>query len=716
MEIAAKLPADQWERAKEMFAAAVHAPEHERRELVMRACGEDSRLASEILDLLQSNESVGEFLDTPAAIRLELGLPHLSGQSLAPGEVLGGRFRIVRFLNRGGMGEVYEAWDQELAEAVALKIIRPEIASHAGVIERFKQEVKRARGVTHPNVCRVYDLFVDTASGATSERTWFLTMQLLEGESLAERLRRKGPMTAQEALPLVAQIVAGLAAAHVHGVVHLDFKSANVMLARHDDGRLRAVITDFGLAVSLSEVNFAERETWGGTPAYMAPEQMRGEKTGEAADQFALGIVLCEMLTGMRPLRKLAGAENKAIYLSLSYLPGTVPWPRDGASAGLGGSANGETSIELPAAARIPARWGKAIRRCLRENPEKRFPSVTDILPSLRFPQMLRRRLLALSAAVVIAAAAVGAISAASGSRWYADRLVMVSQLTSPADLSGNPSFSHDGKTIVYDSDRANPGVLSIWMQRLPDGAPVALTDPAEQAYDPDISPDGTGVVFESKHNPPGIYWVSAAGGPPRLLVRDGMNPKFSPDGREIAYDTGSAYEGGPKVDEIYRLPLAGGPAVAVTSSSMYARAPRWSSDGRYILFQGGGPQMRPRPEGWDWWVVSADGSNLYETGAVDIQRQAKTAFDSLDTWQDNQVLYDAEQDNICAVWALQISKRTLQARGVPHRLTEPGTDRNFCGTAIAPDGSAAIVEQNAGTHVWRITPPSPLLPNRRSK
>jgi hypothetical protein len=151
----------------------------------------------------------------------------------APGELLAGRFTIVRFIARGGMGEVYEAEDRELRERVALKTIRPEIAGDPRAIERFKREIHLSRQVTHPNVCRIYDLFhhsVPPGPDRPGGEVTFLSMEHLAGETLAARLKGRGRMSAEEALPIVTQMASALAAAHEAGVIHRDFKSQNVIL------------------------------------------------------------------------------------------------------------------------------------------------------------------------------------------------------------------------------------------------------------------------------------------------------------------------------------------------------------------------------------------------------------------------------------------------------------------------------------------------------
>src|SRR5215470_11943720 len=171
----------------------------------------------------------------------ESDVPH-KGHAFAVGERIAQRYRVIRFIARGGMGEVYEVEDGELQARVALKTIRSELAEDGTVLERFKSEISLARRVTHTNVCRLFDLgFHDGPRG----RVTFLTMELLEGESLKQRLRRGGRMTPREARPLVEQLVAGLAAAHGYGIVHRDFKCDNVMLVPSPDGPTRAVITDF---------------------------------------------------------------------------------------------------------------------------------------------------------------------------------------------------------------------------------------------------------------------------------------------------------------------------------------------------------------------------------------------------------------------------------------------------------------------------------------
>src|SRR5579864_7952345 len=218
--------------------------------------------------------------------------PSASGGLLAegrflPGRLLAGRYRIIALLGRGGMGEVYRADDLTLGQAVAMKFLPDEATSNEGLLERFKNEVRIARRVSHPNVCRVYD--VGEVDGQS-----FFTMEYVDGEDLASLLRRIGRLPEDKAVEMARQICAGLAAAHTKGVLHRDLKPANIML----DGRGQAIITDFGLAGFADDIRGPEVRS--GTPAYMAPEQLAGLEVTMQSDIYALGLVLYEIFTGKR--------------------------------------------------------------------------------------------------------------------------------------------------------------------------------------------------------------------------------------------------------------------------------------------------------------------------------------------------------------------------------------------------------------------------------
>ena len=204
-----------------------------------------------------------------------------------PGLLLAGRYRIIALLGRGGMGEVYRADDLTLGQPVALKFLPEDASRDETLLERFRNEVRLSRRVSHPNVCRVYD--VGEVDGHT-----FFTMEYVDGEDLASLLRRIGRLPADKALEIARQLCAGLAAAHAKGVLHRDLKPANIML----DGRGQVVVTDFGLAGLVDQIPGSDLRS--GTPAYMAPEQLEGREVNAKSDIYSLGLVLYEIFTGKR--------------------------------------------------------------------------------------------------------------------------------------------------------------------------------------------------------------------------------------------------------------------------------------------------------------------------------------------------------------------------------------------------------------------------------
>ena len=284
-------------------------------------------------------------------------------------DVLCNRFRVVRFIARGGMGELYEAEDLTLGEHVAVKMIRPEIARDERATQRFLREVQLARKVTHPNICRIFDLFEHVAPGAgppAPPPAPLVTMELLHGETISARLQRKGKFAIADTLVIARQMAAALDAAHAAGIIHRDFKSNNVMLLEPKGSQpLRVVVTDFGLAHRVGEhgaVDSAITATGDvvGTPDYMAPEQVQGEPLTPATDVYAFGIVLYEMVTGRRPF-----VAESPLASALRRVTGPPPTPPR------------ELNPEVPVA------WDRAIMRCLERRPEDRFQDATSVVAAL---------------------------------------------------------------------------------------------------------------------------------------------------------------------------------------------------------------------------------------------------------------------------------------------------------------------------------------------
>ena len=269
----------------------------------------------------------------------------LSGLNLSPGSVLLGRYRILNILGRGGMGLVYRADDLKLGQTVALKFLPTSLAQNSEDLDRFLAEVRTARQVSHPNVCRVYDI-------AEWEGHFFLSMEYVDGEDLATLLGRIGRLPPAKALEISHELCAGLAAAHARQVVHRDLKPANVMI----DGRGHARITDFGLAVAADAAKAGELA---GTPAYMAPELFQGKPATVQSDLYALGIVLYELYTGKHPWDRRSASDSRRRQLA------TPP------------SSPSHHAPEIDAAV------DRIILRCLGEDPGSRPSSVLQVAAAL---------------------------------------------------------------------------------------------------------------------------------------------------------------------------------------------------------------------------------------------------------------------------------------------------------------------------------------------
>jgi serine/threonine protein kinase len=285
-------------------------------------------------------------------------------QSLAIGDRVVDRYEIRRFIARGGMGEVYEAHDPLLDERVALKTLAATTLDDDGAAFRFRAEARLARRVTHVNVCRILEFGVHARGlpGVAREALPFLTMEFLSGETLAARVARSGRMTIARAAPLIEQILAGLKAIHDVGIVHRDLKSENVFLVPESRGD-RVVLMDFGLARALdgSVVStLPHQKRLVGTMETMAPEQIEGGRVGVAADVFAFGALLFEILTGRRPF---AGVPPHKRVRS------PAPDPR-------------------AVAPDLDPRWAAIITRCLAPSPGDRFADLEQLRAAL--PRSLR--------------------------------------------------------------------------------------------------------------------------------------------------------------------------------------------------------------------------------------------------------------------------------------------------------------------------------------
>jgi serine/threonine protein kinase/tetratricopeptide (TPR) repeat protein len=339
------------DRLMSLVDAALAQPPGEREAWLRRECGADSQLFDQAHDYIESEERMGGFLLEPFCT-LELFDP-----ALEPGELLEGRFRIVREVGEGGMAIVYQAIDKKLGKGIAIKCAK------AGFRTRLTPEVRHATEIADDHVCKIFDFH---SAGTDRGEIDFITMEFLDGPTLAEKLR-SGPLPENEARAIALQLCQGLAAAHRKQVIHGDLKSNNVILTKAN-GSLRAVITDFGLARGIQpQPESAPPGEWGsavgGAADYMAPELRNGEKPSVASDIYALGCICYEMLAGTR-------VRVKPL--------------------------------------RVHPKWSGVLARCLDPDQSRRYGSVEDVKKAL-LPKKIPRW--ALMAAGVVLAATTGSVT-----------------------------------------------------------------------------------------------------------------------------------------------------------------------------------------------------------------------------------------------------------------------------------------------------------------
>jgi eukaryotic-like serine/threonine-protein kinase len=345
------LTPEKWRNLNEIFQMAVEQPSATREAFLNYACAGDAPLKQRIEDMLRHHSCPGGLLDTPPW--QQATLDPARDLCFQPGQLVAGRYEIVRFIAKGGMGEVYEAKDLEFNDPVALKTLLPQIASVEEMVLRFKREIQLSRKIAHPNVCKMFDITRHPAGEPSPSQTICLTMEFLPGETLQQALEKEPLMPSPRILRILTQVADALEAAHMAGVVHRDLKASNIMLVPSVGNTTRAVVMDFGLARRVNPQEGDGRLTQTGkilgTWDYMAPEMLDGAHPSPASDIYALGILAYVMVTGDRPF---PGDSSLSAVIRRSREK--VPPP----------------SWVIPG---VPEHWDEAILGCLAVEPAQRY-------------------------------------------------------------------------------------------------------------------------------------------------------------------------------------------------------------------------------------------------------------------------------------------------------------------------------------------------------
>ena len=297
------------EKVSELFEAALEREPNQRDVFLDEAC-HDADLRAEVRSLLAEHDKAGDFLNKPALGSAQPAASPAIGEAVY--RKLSERYEILAEAGRGGMGIVYKARDRLTGELVALKILKADVVADQAAMERFKNELRLARKITHKNVCRIYEFHL-------IDSTAYISMEFVEGESLREVLRRFGGLSLRKGIEVALQVCDGLQEAHSQAVVHRDLKPGNIMIDRSGNAK----VMDFGIARSV-EMGANPRTAIIGTPAYMAPEQAQGKNLDARADIYALGLVLYRLVAG-----KPAFTGDTAVAIALKQINETPRPPRE---------------------------------------------------------------------------------------------------------------------------------------------------------------------------------------------------------------------------------------------------------------------------------------------------------------------------------------------------------------------------------------------------
>jgi len=630
----------------QLYHDALARPADERAAFLADACGGDQALRQAVASMLDQAASTNDSLGVPAP-RLLASLETAEEANRFPrlGDTLGA-YRVERLLGRGGMGAVFLGYDTTLHRRVALKVLTGPGDKDAWRA-RLIREARSAAALNHPNICTIHE--IGDAGGAP-----FIAMEYVEGRSLRDRLDERA-LPLAEAVRYGIQAADALAYAHDHGVIHRDFKAANVIVS--SEGRLK--IVDFGLArrgdatMATTMTSLVPAGVAAGTPYAMAPEQVRGEAADARTDIWALGVLLHEMVGGTKP-----------------FTAATLPE--------LFSSILRDTPAQLPDA--VPVQFRTIVEHCLEKESARRYQHAGDVRAALETltagagPRSTRRRDPAgrrwWLAATMLAGTAVAASvyvllgpPSSQPSGPPAPAATNFIRLTAGSGIEWFPTLSPDGRWVAYAADGA--GNRDIYLQSASGQTPINLTgDSLEDDDQPAFSPDGERIVFRSDRDGGGLFVMGRTGEAGRRVTRGGFNPAWSPDGAKLVYATESV-DVSPlnyaRPSELWIVDLNGTEPRRLTDGD--AVQPAWSPNGRWIAYM----TRLDRPNQFDIQVIPAD-------GGTSIPVTAGPATDWNPVWApDGRSLYFAsDRGGAMNLWRVPIDEQSGAALGEPQAITTP--------------------------------------------
>ena len=606
-----------------------------------------------LIDTIARLSSRRKIADKTVTLRASRSLP----KALEPGERWG-QFQIVEKLGHGAFGYVYHARDR-LDRDVALKILDgPEAIREGKILAKLQ----------HPNLVAVHG-YEENADGAA------LSLELIHGQTLEAFATERGRLDPAYASLMCLQVCRGLALVHGKGLVHRDVKAGNVM--RQPDGRI--VVVDFGLGQEIDPINAGGEAS--GTLPYMAPELFWGAPASPGTDLYAAGVLLYHLVT-------------------LDY-----PVLADSASEYQEAHAAGRRNHLLDARPNLPEAFIAVVEKATDPDPSKRFRSagamvlaLEQVVQSKSWSSRRSSRLVwAIPAIVVLLTVAFFWLRMRDRSD-NPPPLQLV-RLTSDDTLSGDPTLSGDGRLMAYASDQAHTGKMDIWVRQMPHGASLRLTHSSYDESNPAFSPDGGQIAFRSEMDGGGIYTIPAFGGEPRLLAPRGQDPRFSPDGKYLAYWIGEIHGRLPSAKS-YVMPASGGTPRQLCPRLADARYPVWAPDSQHLLLQASPSPNLPPDEDAEWWVASPDGSEPVNTGALKrFRAQGLEVHTYAVCWYGDYLVFSAADKANVNLWRARLQLEHPTRPGEARRLTF-GTGFETA-PWIASNGTLVFQSQRGNLRIW---------------
>jgi Tol biopolymer transport system component len=684
------MSSDRWRQVEDLCHATLAYGADERRAFLAKACQGDEGLLREVESLLAQESSAEAFMSVPAAV-----LAGSVGLDQPERTLIGARFgsyTIRALLGVGGMGEVYRAHDETLGREVALKVLSPAFTTEPDRRARFEREARMLATLNHPHIGAIYG--VEEADGVRA-----LVLELVEGETLADRIARPGRppgsdapgLSVSEALTIARQIADALEAAHEKGIVHRDLKPANIKIT--PDGVVK--VLDFGLAKVAtadsvgSEASHSRAGAVFGTAAYMSPEQARGHPVDKRADIWAFGCVLFEMLTG-----RGAFAGDTASDTIARILEHEPDWSA------------------LPSATPVAIR--RLLFRCLAKDAKQRLRDVGDVRIEIDAINEVVPGVADVSVAAAVrtwktwlpwtVAAALAAVVAGIGV-WEARRQPIVqeaplanarfSRFTDWEGTEAGAEISPDGKFVAFKADRG--GRVDLWVKQVGTGSFLNLT----QGVPPlslsgvvrtfGFSGDGSEIWFAEGGDSSAPKWrIPLTGGAARPFMGQGTAaPSWSPDDTRLMYFTNGP---GDPFSIADRTSANARPIVVDTAGffagSMHNHNPVWSPDGQWIYFAHG-----PEPnEEMNVWRVRPSGGTTEQLTAL---RAAANHLAPIDA---RTLLYVARAEDRSGpwLWSLDVENRVT-------RRVISGLER-YSSVSASRDGRRVVATvSNRTASLWRV-------------